>query len=547
MKRLILLAALPLLVHAAAAEASFTQELGSPLPVEADPYDVVAADFNKDGRPDLAVANGTAGTISILLRQPGGGFAPEGAALPAAPGTSALAVADFNSDARLDVASANYLNPGGTGSVFLRSPVGGFSQEGGNYSVPGSSAVAAGDFNGDSQPDLTFGSTATDSTYVWTRNAMSTGFAQEGASYPGVGHRTDLVAADFNGDGRLDIASANSTGGTVSVLLRNAANTAFISVSPDVTVGVRALRLTTADFNGDGRVDLAVSVYELNQVVVLIGVGNGTFAAQPPIGVGAGPVGVASGDFNRDGAADLAVANQGDRTVNVLLRSGNGFVPDPSSPLPTGQNGANGIAAADFNADGLSDLAVSNQTSRTVTVLINTTPPPPPPPPPNLDKDGDGVAVGLDCNDNDPNIRPGIKDKPGDKIDQDCSGKDAAYPKLQRKIRYAYRTSPAGWTQFTLLKVQPVKKGDRIRISCKGKGKACPLGKKTIKVKKGKRSLSLLKRLKGAKLRKGAVLEVRVTRRATIGVTTKCTIRAPKDVASKSRCLRPGKKKPVRC
>ncbi len=59
--------------------------------------------------------------------------------------------------------------------------------------------------------------------------------------------------------------------------------------------------------------------------------------------------------------------------------------------------------------------------------------------------------------------------------------------------------------------------------------------------------MSLVERLNDAKLRKGAVLEVRVTRRATIGVMTRWTIRAPKDVLSKSRCLRPGKKKPVRC
>ena len=108
MKRLMLLAALPFPAHAASAQASFVQELGSPLPVEADPYDVVAADFNKDGRPDLAIANGTASTISILLRQPGGSFAPEGASLPAGGGRASSPSADFNSDQRWDVASANY-------------------------------------------------------------------------------------------------------------------------------------------------------------------------------------------------------------------------------------------------------------------------------------------------------------------------------------------------------------------------------------------------------------------------------------------------------
>jgi FG-GAP-like repeat/Putative metal-binding motif/FG-GAP repeat len=546
MKRLMLLAALPILVHAATAQASFTQELGSPLSVEADPYDVVAADFNKDGRPDLAVANGSASSISVLLRLPGGGFAPEGPAIPAGLGTSALAVADFNSDTRLDLAAANYRSDAVTAqAVFLRNPVAGFSLEAGTYDIRGVQSVVAGDFSGDGQPDVVWGSGFSDAIYVFRRNAGA-GFTQEGSEITTGGHKTDLVAADFNGDGKLDIASANNSAPTVSIFLRNAANTGF-AVSSEPAVGLDPRKLTVGDFNRDGKADLAVANFGADSVTVLLGRGDGTFAAEPPYAVGDGPLGIATGDFNRDGADDLAVANNGAKTVSVLLRSGDGFVPDPSSPLATGQTGANGVAAADFNGDGRADLAASNQQSRTVTVLLNTTPGPTPPPPPNLDKDGDGVAVPLDCNDANPAIRPGIRDKPGDKIDQDCSGKDAAYRVLNRRIRFAYRTSPAGWTQFTLLNVTPVKKGDRVRLSCKGKGKGCPLGTKRLKVKKSRRTLSLVKRLKDAKLRKGAVLEVRVTRPATIGVTTRWTIRAPKDLVSRSRCLRPGKKKPVRC
>jgi hypothetical protein len=551
-KRFLVLAALPVLVNAVPADASFTQELGSPFPVEADPYDVVSSDFNGDGRPDLAVANGSVGTISVLLRRPGGGFAPEGAALTAGLGTNGLAAADFNSDGRIDLASSNYNGGGGTGNgtVFLRNPTNGFSLEGGGYPVPGAGAVVAADFTGDRQPDLAFGSATTDSNYAFIRNAGA-GFTQEGGAYAGVGHRTDLVAADFNGDGRLDLASANDTAGTVSILLRNAGNTGFSPVSPDITIGPRALRLTAGDFNADGRVDLAATSLQAHIVAVLLGQGNGAFAPEPgsPYRVGDAPYGIAAGDFNSDGAVDLAVANQNSKTVSVLLRSGGGWVSDPSSPLPTGQTGANGIAAADFDGDGRTDLAVSNQISRTVTVLLNTTPGPPGPPGPPaplLDADGDGVQAPADCNDADRTIHPGAADKPGDKIDQNCNGRDARFRILRRSIEAFSATYPRSrYTKFTTMTVKPVRRGDRLRLACKGPG--CEMRKKTIKVRKNARKLSLLRHLKGAKLRKGAVVQLRITRPGTIGRVGKWKIRPPKTPKNTRACLRPGAKKPSRC
>jgi FG-GAP-like repeat/Putative metal-binding motif/FG-GAP repeat len=544
MGRVLAAAAVAAVAGTGTAEASFTQELGSPFPVEADPYDLEVADFNGDGRPDLAVANGTAGTISILLRRAGGGFAQEGAALPAGSGTNGVAAADFNSDGRPDLASSNYSS--GNGTVFLRNPTAGFSPDGNGYPVPGPSSVVAADFTGDRQPDLAFGSTATDSTYVFTRNAGA-GFSAEGGAYPGTGHRTDLVAADFNGDGRLDLASANHTGGTVSILLRNPANNGFIA-GQDITIGPQALKLTAADFNGDGRVDLAATSYGADIVALLLGQGNGTFVAEPgsPYGVGDAPYGVAAGDFNRDGAVDLAVANNGGMSVSVLLRSGAGFVPDSSSPIPTGQTGANGIAAADFDGDGRTDLAVSNQQSRTVTVLLNTTPGRPGPPAPLLDADGDGVQRPADCNDANPAIRPGARDKPGDKIDQDCNGRDARFPLLRRTIEAFSATYPGDrYTIFTSMTVKPVRRGDRLRLTCKGPG--CEMKKTTIKVRKNARKLSLLRRLKGSKLRNGAVVQLRVTRPATIGRVGKWQIRAPKIPKITRTCLRPGAKKTSRC
>lgn len=168
------------------------------------------------------------------------------------------------------------------------------------------------------------------------------------------------------------------------------------------------------------------------------------------------------------------------------------------------------------------------------------------PPPTFLDADGDGLAPPFDCNDADPQIFRGAPDTPRDGIDQDCSGRDARFRLLDRRVEAFLTTIPSeGYTTFTSMKVLPVRAGDRLRLTCKGPG--CPLRRKRIKVEKRKSGLSLLRHVRGAKLRRGAVVQLRVTRPGTIGRVTKWKIRAPKGVKITRQCLRPGAKKPGRC
>jgi sugar lactone lactonase YvrE len=170
----------------------------------------------------------------------------------------------------------------------------------------------------------------------------------------------------------------------------------------------------------------------------------------------------------------------------------------------------------------------------------------PPPPPVNLDADGDGVLRPRDCNDADPRIRPGVRDKPGNRIDQDCDGRDARYPVLARSIDAFSATFPRGrYTTFTTMLVKPVRRGDRLRLTCRGPG--CRARTKTVRVRKGARKLSLLRHLKHAKLRSGAVVQLRITHRGTIGRVSTWRIRAPKVPSITRSCLRPGARKPSRC
>jgi hypothetical protein len=381
------MAALGALGAAAPAQATFTQE-GTPITVGNAPYGVVAADFNGDGLPDVATANGTSSDLSVLLRQAAGGFAQEGAAIPLGSnaGPDYAVSADFNGDGRPDVAVGNFANS--TVSVLLRNAAGGFTSEGA-LGVAAASSVAAADFNGDGRPDLATPSYNSAAVTVLLRNATNNGFATEPSTQTGTNPR-DVVAADFNGDGRPDLAITNLGSASVTILLRNASGTGFTQeAGSPIPVGSSPEGLVASDFNGDGRPDLAVANLGDGGVSILLRQAGGGFVAEAgsPIATGAGALGVVAADFNGDGHPDIAVTNNTAGTVSVLLRQATGgFANDAGTPIAV--PAANGIGAADFSGDGKPDLAVSDGAAPgTLTVLLNTTPapapaPPAPPPPP---------------------------------------------------------------------------------------------------------------------------------------------------------------------
>jgi hypothetical protein len=179
-----------------------------------------------------------------------------------------------------------------------------------------------------------------------------------------------VAAADVNGDGSLDLVTANTASNTVSVLLntRAHAGTGTFQSAANFSVGSQPNAVAVADVNGDGRADLVTANLGSGTVSVLLGNGNGTFQSAVNFAVGNFPSGVAVADVNGDGRADLVVANQNSNNVSVLLGNGNGT-------FQTAQNFATGyapvlVAVADVNGDGRPDLVVTNATSNTVSVLL---------------------------------------------------------------------------------------------------------------------------------------------------------------------------------
>jgi hypothetical protein len=174
------------------------------------------------------------------------------------------------------------------------------------------------------------------------------------------------VLADFNNDGILDIATADSGDNNVSIIPGNGDGT--FRAPAVYAVGLSPYAVAAGDFNGDGYPDLITANYFSNTVSVLLGNGDGTFQAQVPYSTGGGPAQVTIGDFNNDGILDVAVANSGDDTVSLLLGKSDGTF-KPQATYQVGHT-PSAIVAVDLNGDGIVDLAVANFADNTVSVLL---------------------------------------------------------------------------------------------------------------------------------------------------------------------------------
>jgi len=306
---------------------------GSAIPVGQNPISIATADLNKDGNPDLVVANESDGTVTVLLGDGTGGF-KRAAGSPFQVGThpSSVAVGDFNGDGYPDLAIAN--RDSNNVTVLLSDGRGGFNPAPHSPFAVGTrpSSLAVGDFNGDGHPDLAIANEL-DNTVTVLLGDGTGNFNRATASPFAVGLNPTFVAVgDFNTDGNLDLAVTNLSGNNVTVLLGN--GTGWFKADPagPFAAGSAPVSIAVSDFNGDSIPDLAISNSGSNNVTVLLGDGAGGFKAAPgsPYATGSTgnePYSIAVGDFNGDGKLDLAIANLASGNVTVLL---NAFTTTPA-------------------------------------------------------------------------------------------------------------------------------------------------------------------------------------------------------------------------
>jgi len=336
-------------------------------PVGLSPRWLVAGDFNRDGKIDLAAVDYSSNTVSILLGNGDGTFQAH-VDYPAGGGPTSLVAADFNGDGKLDLAVTN--SGANTVSILLGKGDGAFNTHVDYATGPEPYSIAAADLNGDGKLDLAVANADCPSTpcgpgSVSVLLGNGSGTFQTHVDYNTGFGTLGIAVADLNGDGKRDLAVANSVDGTVSVLLGNGDGT--FQAHQDYPAGTGADAVAVNDFNGDGKLDLAVVNANCpftpcgpGSVSILLGNGNGTFQTHADYDVGTTPRGIVVADFNGDGPLDVAVANPGSNTVSILAGRGDGSFGNIVMYV-LGDGATMGLTTGNFRRDGIMDLAIDNQ------------------------------------------------------------------------------------------------------------------------------------------------------------------------------------------
>jgi len=333
--------------------------------VGANPRYVLVADLNGDGLADLALTGGAPNaTVSILLSNGDGTFTPAGS-FATGIGPSRAATGDVDGDGKADLVIANATNA--TVSVLLGNGDGTFQGKtdypcAANQSAAPQAVVVA-DLNGDGHADIVAANTGWDTLGILL--GKGDGTFQPVKEIQVASAPVTVVAADFNGDGKTDLAVPNNQGDTIpgasnaiSILLGKGDGTFGIATDYKAPGPTQALQV--ADFDGDGKLDLAAFSFSstaAGTVTVLLGKGDGSFQVHGNYG-GVASFASAVGDFNGDSHMDVAMLSRDDFLVNVLLGDGSGGLSSIVDSPIVNRNApmTPDLFAGEFTGDGKLDL-----------------------------------------------------------------------------------------------------------------------------------------------------------------------------------------------
>ncbi|MGZ3864712.1 MAG: FG-GAP-like repeat-containing protein [Bacteroidia bacterium] len=342
-----------------------------------NPYSICKADFNNDGKMDLATANSYGAGVSVLLGDGAGTFGSPINTTGIANYPQGICAGDFNNDNFMDLAVTNAYGSGSSNNKvnILKGNGDGTFQAPTTFTVgAGPISICTGDFSGDGILDIATCNTAANNVSV----AMGIGNGTFGAVSNYITMSSNpyqIICADFNGDGKLDLATADNVnpGASVSVYYNQGTGTFNIGQLSASGNYDGAYGLCAGDFTGDGKNDIAVTYFNSGLVSIIPNNGGGTFGTEATFTVGTSPVAICSGDFNGDNKLDVGVTNyNGTPQFFVMLGDGAGNL-GTGLPYSVGSNPYS-VISGDFDANGKTDVAMSNYNGSNVSVLMNGAP-----------------------------------------------------------------------------------------------------------------------------------------------------------------------------
>jgi hypothetical protein len=336
---------------------------------------VVTGDFNNDSKTDLAVVGTGSSSVTVLLGQGASGFAAARNFEAGYQPGFLWATGDLNGDGVPDLVGTNFNNAGSPQVFVMLGKGDGTFAPARNF--PGTQGqVAVADLNGDGHPDVV----------VLNYEANGIGVLL-GNGHGSLGHMTNytsgvepesMALGDFNGDGKIDAVVVNSGdtihGWNITFLAGNGDGT----FQPPTTIGtIRGFWVIAADFNGDGKLDLAVTsavTSNVSQVAIFLGNGNGTFRKPVNYTVPGNGYFVTAGDLNGDGKIDLLAGGSGSpNDLAILFGNGDGTFQNAVT-YAAGVYTTSAVIA-DLNGDGITDIAalnVGSSSNPTINILYGT-------------------------------------------------------------------------------------------------------------------------------------------------------------------------------
>jgi hypothetical protein len=326
-------------------------------------FALVTGDWNRDGQLDFAVTCDDAGTVRVLFGTGTGAFVDSGASYVTGSGYQAIAVADFDQDGYSDLVTAS--PEAAMISVLLGKGNGSFESP---MQIPTSgepSSIATGDFNGDGKPDLAGVGIASGALTVLPGNGDGTFGAASFELRLDFSFLSRLKAADWNNDGKLDLAALSSWMHPQGLdLFYGTGDGTFApaAAGPDLVGWYE-----TADFNGDGWLDLAGMSYGGSQLSVAQGKPGGGFAVSASYSV-ITDAPFTAGDLNCDGKPDLAISAGYVGAISVMFSKGDGTF----TSLRDVDSNSDALLLEDLNGDGRLDLVGANRMTHQVTIWHGT-------------------------------------------------------------------------------------------------------------------------------------------------------------------------------